>query len=136
MKLKPVTADWTLSTRRRCAKWCGRGCTEGEYRAAQLAGRRLAERLGPGWTYEVHENLGWHYRAISPCGRIKVIGGGRHYTAFLGAAGEPGGTWAESGSTPRLAVIAVVHVARAAVAPYLDLVHSLPRRRLASSLPR
>jgi len=108
--------------RLRCAKWCGRGCTEAEHSAATKAAARLCARLGPKWKLHVWENLGWHYAAISPCGRFKVhpsSGGG--FTAFLGAAREPGGTWTAHAKTPEAAVLAVFATARRALAPWKDL---------------
>ena len=55
-----------------CGKQCGRGCTKKEYNRAVKAGYRLARRMGRGWTYRVWENLGWHYKIISP-GKIVTI---------------------------------------------------------------
>lgn len=80
-----------------------------EYEAARLAGKSLAKTLGRGWTWKVWENLGWHYKAISPCGRIKVTS---HNCAFLGDPGSSGGRWAEHGRTPKSAVRNVIAAAK------------------------
>lgn len=96
-----------------CAPACGRGCTFDEYTAAHDNGAALAGYLGEGWTWKVHENLGWHFQAISPCGRIKVVGNRRHgYTAFLGEVDFPGGRWSEHGKLPEQAVAAVLRKAK------------------------
>lgn len=103
----------------RCADWCGAGCTEAQYQRARRNGAALAKRLGKGWTFQVHENLGWHYKAVSPCGRLKVLetlNAGpfpRGYTALLGEPDMVGGQWAEHGKTAKAAVRRVVAVAQA-----------------------
>lgn len=99
--------------RKKCARWCGRGCTQAEYETAKKAGAALAARLGATWKARVWENLGWHFSAVSLCGRLKVYDNGRRYfTACLGEKEFPGGRWAEDGSTPAKAVEAVLAVAR------------------------
>jgi len=110
---------------KRCAKWCGRGCTEQEYQQAVSGGTALARRLGKGWKSVVWENLGWHYQAVSPCRRLKVHPNGTGYTAFLGEASSPGGTWAEHGRTPESAIRAVVRVAKREVVSIAELVEGL-----------
>lgn len=62
------------------------------------------------WTPRVWENLGWHYGAISPCGRIKVypLGMSRGYHAFFGSEDSSGGRWVESASTAKAAIRKVV----------------------------
>ncbi len=109
-----------------CAPACGRGCTRQEYLNADKAGLALATRLGGDWTWKVWENLGWHYKAVSPCGRLKVhpVHGCDGFTAFLGEAGC-GGKWAEHGSTPQEAVDAVVAAGRAAFDEVADLLEGL-----------
>lgn len=124
---KPKPLSW--KARRQgtiyCAPACGRGCTKKEHDLAQERGRKLAKRLstkkvGLGkWTVLVHENLGWHYRAVSPCGRIKVHenryqGKVDSYTAFINEVGRTGGRWAESGDTPAEAMKNVIQTAVAA----------------------
>lgn len=79
----------------------------------RVEARRLAletcELLGPGWAPVVHENLGWHGKAVSSCGRVKVHpsifpDGSTWYTAFWGESGKPGGWWALGASTPQEAL--------------------------------
>jgi hypothetical protein len=99
---------------------------------ATKAAQALAAQLGAGWTSEVWENLGWHYAAISPCGRWKIHASRAYncdkpdsYTAFLGETDSPGGYWAETAATPEEAIKKTINVARAEVehrASFLDLV--------------
>lgn len=101
---------------RYCAPWCGRGCTWAEHQAAVAGAARLVGRLGPGWKPQVHENLGWHYGAISRCGQVKVSPSGkRGFMAFFGDAGRPGGQWVAHGPTPQRAVDIVVAAVKAQV---------------------
>lgn len=96
-----------------CAPACGHGCTQIQYGTAIHQAMALAMKLGPGWEPNVWENLGWHYKAISPCGLIKV-----HkpqdglYTAFFGTP-DSGGRWFADNRTPKGAVAAVIAVAQA-----------------------
>lgn len=101
-----------------CAPACGRGCTLAEFELADLRGRELAERLGNGWTYVVRENLGWSYKAISACERIKVSGekDGKRYLALLGEPGCTGGRFSGSGKTPEQAIQSALSSARKSVA--------------------
>jgi hypothetical protein len=61
--------DWWTPIRRGkiyCSPGCGRGCTVAEHDEAVAAGERLVHRLkGKGWHAIIHENMGWHYRAVS-----------------------------------------------------------------------
>lgn len=41
-----------------------------DFKKAKAAAKNLADRLGPDYTPQVHENLGWHYRATK--GHITV----------------------------------------------------------------
>lgn len=93
-----------------CSPGCGGDCTYEDYLKAQLNAEKLARKLGPRWKPDVWENLGWHCRAISSNGAIKVYPslGDKTYTAFAGEADFPGGKWAESGSTPKKAVQNVI----------------------------
>jgi hypothetical protein len=114
---KPLS--WKARRRGRifCAPACGRGCTAHEHRGAVHNAAALAKSLGPGWTPHVWENLGWHYAAISSCGRIRVLPNHRGYHAFLGAAdGYMGGRWCENGRTPAAAVRNVIKAGRAHLA--------------------
>jgi hypothetical protein len=104
----------------KCAKWCGRGCTEEEYNEAVTAADTLVEHLGKGWQPRVHENMGWFFSAVSLSGTVKVHVNPAGYTAYLGEAGSPGGSFTARGDTPRGAVVAVVRKAKA----YVDKVSS------------
>lgn len=100
-----------------CAKWCGRGCTKEERDRALRIARRLASQLGLGWHSDVWENLGWHARAVSACGRLKVHpniykGHSVTYTAFLGCPDFPGGRWTGRSKDPKAAVRQAVKAAR------------------------
>lgn len=46
-----------------CSPACGGKCTWASYQAAKRKASALAKSLGAGWKPEVHENLGWYYRA-------------------------------------------------------------------------
>ncbi len=113
---------------RYCSLACGRGCTTVEHdRAEEIAGT-LSIRLGIGWRGEVWENLGWHTKAVSTCGRIKVHPphvGGLLFTAYLGEAESAGGRWSASGVTPELAIKRVIAAARAEIRRTAALVKGL-----------
>lgn len=47
-----------------CSRACGGDCRASAYKMAVANGARLAKSLGKGWVSIVHENLGWHYRAV------------------------------------------------------------------------
>lgn len=67
-----------------CAPACGRGCTHAEYKKAKASASALVQKLGPGWTAHVFENLGWHYKATR--GQIEVHrSAGFGYIAFFNA---------------------------------------------------
>ena len=72
--------------------------------------RLLADALGPGWKPEVWENLGWHYRAVSKDGRIKVYPStGRAgriigYSVLVGIEANSGGYWHGCGRTAKSAL--------------------------------
>jgi hypothetical protein len=95
-----------------CSPACGGGCSRESYEKAHVSAKKLASRLGKGWTPSVWENLGWHYCVISPCKRIKVHCNG-NYTAYLGEPNSTGGRWAESGKTPESAIKKTVAAAKA-----------------------
>lgn len=123
----PDHPGWAKPVRRGetyCAPFCGRGCLWASYKEAVSRADQLAHLLGKGWRPVVHENLGWHWRAVSPCGQIKVVPGiiwrirrGDYvpivtsYTAFFGEIDFPGGDWAEEGSSPGRAVNEVIAAA-------------------------
>lgn len=73
-----------------CSPACGFGCTHAAYVRATREGDLLAERLGPGWTNEVWENMGWHFSAHKHCCRIapqcegSTIAGSYVVTGYMG----------------------------------------------------
>lgn len=94
-----------------CGRGRGRGCTWQMYQEALKNAQALAERLGPKWKPDVWENLGWHYRALSSDGTIKVHQDRpteKYFNAYFGEVNFPGGNWVESGRTPRAAVVKVI----------------------------
>ena len=126
----PVPLSWEPKHRPGgvyCAPDCGRGCTEAEFDAATEMATRFASALGPGWAIDVWENLGWHGRAVSPCGRLWVSpssSGG--YRAYLNEASrQPAGQFVASGPTPKAAVREVLKIARAEIARLSRMVEGL-----------
>ena len=112
----PLSWDPVAHGKVYCAPACGAGCTKAAFNAATRAGKALAKRLGKGWKATVWENMGWHYAAISECGRWKVhpsLHRGKvvGYMAFLGSPGH-GGRWVEHGKTPQSAIKNTRKVAR------------------------
>lgn len=106
---------------RRCAKWCGRGCTQAEYEAARDAGRALAKSMGRGWRVRVWESLGWHYSVVSRSGMWKVhCNNGNSFSAIFGP-GPYGGLFAENARTPRAAMRKVVRLAEQHIADALNM---------------
>ena len=113
-----------MNTKLKCAKWCGRGCTKAEYDQAVKDGKALAAALGPGWKHKVWENMGWHYRAVSPCRRMGVHHSGyqtRMFTAYLCTAGTVGGYWTGSAATPAAAVLQAARSAREEMGRFHDV---------------
>ena len=104
-----------------CAPACGMGCTKAEHDQTKQTGRMVAMMLGRGWTTEVHENLGWHWTVISPCGRIRVSGGYRdnfpkRFHAMLCRRGDVAGRYVGEGRTPRAAVNNCIRAAKDSLA--------------------
>lgn len=107
-----------MSTKR-CADWCGRGCTEEEYQEAVNAGEIMAGQLGEGWGVKIWENMGWHHSAVSLSGTLQVRQmRGDGYVAFIHGAGDIGGQpgLTGRGKTAREAVDATVALTRAEIA--------------------
>jgi hypothetical protein len=99
-----------------CAPACGFSCTWAAYQKAKEDAAKLCtylkKKLGMRWLPRVWENLGWHYEVHDETGKMKVYpssidGKVRSYIAFLGHTAHVGGTWAEQGNTPELALAAV-----------------------------
>lgn len=149
MKSKPKVDRW-IAVRRGdiyCAPACGGGCTHAAFVKANADAKNLCAELEQttgikGWTTHVWENLGWHHKAVSSCGRVKVHpfgDGSKGATAFLGAADSPGGKWAEQASTPAAAVRKVMAVAQRELAGIGAVLHGFdgekPMTRLARKQP-
>lgn len=99
-----------------CSPACGGGCTFAAYENAHKLANSLAKRLSSPratWTTYVHENLGWHYSVISPCGRIMVSEdrGSPRYSALFGEPFSHMGIWVARGRTAKAAVRNVIQVA-------------------------
>lgn len=92
-----------------CAPACGRGCTKQEHNRAIYQARKLRDRMGKRWRINIWENMGWHYRVISPCGRIYLHPG---YIAFLGEPNAGGGRYTFQHSHPERAVLGVIETAK------------------------
>src|SRR5262245_4632957 len=110
---RPAQSDWEPKRDGKiyCSPGCGRGCTWKEYRAAIRDGMALAKVCGPVYKYRVYENLGWHFEAISPCGRIRVFQDSVRgwYWAGLGRRGEVGMLYVSPNvRSPKLAIKTVV----------------------------
>lgn len=134
---KPKQLSW--KPRRRgniyCAPACGNGCTLDEYRQARKNAKTLAASLGPKWIPRVHENLGWHYSALSPCGRLYVTpsfyaspgeSATISYHAFLGEPFSYSGTWCGSGQTAKAAVRNVIFISKHELTRIKALLKNLP----------
>ena len=118
-KTKPNERDWTArrSGALYCAPACGGGCTWEAYQEAKRQGQALAKACGPGYKSVVHENLGWYFRAVSPCERIQVFKYGKEYHAGLGDAGEVAMRYVGAYfSNPKKAIADVIAVAKADLA--------------------
>lgn len=104
-----------------CAPACGGGCTRAAYERAVSESKKLAKHLGKGWRPEVWENLGWHWKVISPCRRWRVSPNVyrrkiESYSAALGQADSPGARWIAHGKTPESAIRNARRAARSEVA--------------------
>lgn len=68
---------------RYCSPACGHDCTQEDYANAHEYAQRLAQRLGPGWGVEVHENLGWHWKAKKGQATVYRHGRGRYWAQVM-----------------------------------------------------
>lgn len=130
---RKTTKEWTpvRSGPYYCSPRCGGGkwCTAAMHDQAVKDCAVLVKRLGKDWRGEVWENMGWHSAAISKCGRFKVTHYRKHKiaTAFLGGAdGFISGRWAESASTPEIAIKAVINRAHEELAWCQSMLVDLP----------
>jgi hypothetical protein len=55
-----------------CSPACGAGCTFKAWEEAQAKSKAMADDLGPGWTPNVWENLGWYCGARAAGGNVRV----------------------------------------------------------------
>ncbi len=115
---KPKPLSWKPVRRgdTYCAPACGGGCTIHAFNQAKTNAQSLVDGLGRGWKPHVWENLGWHFSAISPDGRIKVhpFGGGmKGYTAFIGLDASAGGKWTGQHRLPKTAIKKAMATVRA-----------------------
>lgn len=89
-----------------CSTACGGKCLFTAFQHATEMAKKIRKRLGTGWTVEVWENLGWHWKVRSPAGRITV---GQHpdgeFVAYVSReSGGDGGNWMGVAMSPRAAV--------------------------------
>jgi hypothetical protein len=108
-----------------CAPACGFDCTWAAFQQAEKDAAKLCaylkKKLGIRWLPRIWENMGWHYEVHDlASGKMKVYPSiidkkVRSYVAFLGYSRETGGTWAEHGDTPELALAAVFTPFRAQI---------------------
>ncbi len=110
-----------MKPKKRCAKWCGRGCSKTEYDTAMRLAKRIARELGPDWKPVVAHNMGWYPRAASRCGRMNVSPSGSNYVAFL-----QDGRWVEDGKTPTIAARKVIRTAKKYLATLTAMLKDLP----------
>ncbi len=98
-----------MKEKKKCSKWCGHGCTQREFDAAVKRAEHMVRVLGPSWRPVVWENMGWHAKAVSRDGFVKVHDSHPApflrpitFTAFMGEG--LGGNWVGHGDTPAAAV--------------------------------
>ena len=84
-----------------CSPACGGRCTREAFEISTQRAKALCRRMGSGWKPKVWENLGWHYKVVSPCNRMTICG--IHYGAAdecyyvtLGRPNETGIRWTEN----------------------------------------
>lgn len=111
-----------------CSPLCGDNCLYSDYTKAMKDAAALTAELGPGWTPDVSENLGWHWGADYMDGRLNVSPSIKHtkhggvwtqkvlgYRAYLSKDPGPGGDWVGHGKTPRQSVADALYQAVAAL---------------------
>lgn len=82
---KPLSWKAIRRGKQYCAPACGGGCTFEAYQKAKESAKRLASQLGPGWTYRVFENLGWHFNVLKGQITVRRNRFSGSYTAFFNA---------------------------------------------------
>ena len=92
-----------------CSPACGADCTYASYLKALSDSCELCDRLGDGWMPIVWENLGWHYKAVSQSGTIRIYPMNGKYAAFASLDETMGGEFvSERFSEPHDALLNVV----------------------------
>ena len=97
---------------KKCAEWCGSGCTQKMYDEALWTAENLVKRLGDGWKTRVWENSGWHSEALSANGMVTVHPPTKTGRDTFSASFDRGRYW-EYAATPKAAVAAVLAKVRA-----------------------
>lgn len=65
-----------------CSPWCGCNCKKADHDRAHVEGARLSNKMGKGWTYQVWENGGWHFKLVK--GKVEIYPGhGGTFSCFL-----------------------------------------------------
>ncbi len=110
-----------------CAPGCGRGCKYSEYVGAKIAAKAICSALGKGWKPVLWENLGWHFKAVSPAGLVEVYGRRRADESYWATSRSDSvpqicGNW----STPRAAVNGILKEAKKRIAAYNRFMEMLP----------
>lgn len=82
--------DWkpVLKGKTYCSPACGGGCTKRQYERMANTGEDICLKLGEGWGFKLHENLGWYVTVFSPCNHIIVTKQGEDFEATLTAGEE------------------------------------------------
>jgi len=116
-----------------CSPGCGGNCTWEAYQRCVIASEILARELGEGWTTEIHENIGWFWSVISPCGRLNVCPSYQYlakspkllgYHVSLGVPGHTSSRWGR-GKTAKIAITDVLNRTRAEVNELVVLMQGL-----------
>lgn len=119
-----------------CSPACGANCTRERYEQAVSAAKSAARKMGKGWRWGVHENMGWFATIASPCGRVRISVPlpGRHkryYSAFFSDRTEKSvrpeccGRWVANGRTARSAMRHVLQLVTCEVAELVALTEGI-----------
>jgi hypothetical protein len=68
-----------------CSPACGLKCKKSAYDSAIEGANKLASVMGDGWSPDVWENCGWHFRVIKGCASINANRDGL-FTAYFNAS--------------------------------------------------
>lgn len=96
---------------KKCADWCGRGCTKEEYDQAVVDADNLVALLGntDAWEPRVWENMGWHYSAEAVSGDHASVSSHGFDPGYFAIVER----WSADGATPKAALNAVLRIVRA-----------------------